>query len=300
MKSTIAACALLMLFSCAQPGSETKTNNRTDKNNIVLAAETEAFKPAFTGNYNRQTPAENPMGYYTGMFEAEEYDENQNIMWANRITISIDSVKEKTIYGHSIVAGNNRPFTGELKKNENGMTVIAKEPGDDKYDGVFTFTVSGDNLMISGTWSANDKTLGVTKRIYELNRREFKYDENVELPEFLQWEALYGTYDDETAKAEGLTKDVLKFNASNTLLKARDVENLFKGDLEVIRNAIYARHGYSFKNRKMRFLFDNYIEWYMPVSVDITNDLTAIEKRNIEIIKRYEAHAEKYYDVFGR
>jgi hypothetical protein len=38
----------------------------------------------------------------------------------------------------------------------------------------------------------------------------------------------------------------------------------------------------------------------MPVSVDVRHKLTAIEKQNIELIKRYEKHADKYYDEFSR
>jgi hypothetical protein len=74
---------------------------------------------------------------------------------------------------------------------------------------------------------------------------------------------------------------------------------MYKGDLEIIRNAIYARHGYSFKNRKMRYVFDQ-IDWYNPVHVDIRSDLTDLEKKNIDLLKRYEGHAVTYYDSFGR
>lgn len=88
-------------------------------------------------------------------------------------------------------------------------------------------------------------------------------------------------------------------NASLDLLKTGDVENRYKADLEVLRNAIYARHGYSFRNPRMRAVF-NYVEWYIPVSVDVTAQLTEIEKKNIALIKRYESHAGKYYDAFGR
>ncbi|MEL6924283.1 MAG: YARHG domain-containing protein, partial [Bacteroidota bacterium] len=87
--------------------------------------------------------------------------------------------------------------------------------------------------------------------------------------------------------------------ASVDKLTRADVENMHKGDLEVMRNAIYARHGYSFKNRKMRYVF-NYVDWYMPVSTDIRAQLTDIEKENIALLKRYEQHAERYYDSFGR
>ena len=78
-----------------------------------------------------------------------------------------------------------------------------------------------------------------------------------------------------------------------------DVENMHKGDLEVMRNSIYARHGYSFKNRKMRYVF-NHVDWYVPMFTDIRENLTTLEKENIALMKRYEQHAERYYDTFGR
>ena len=74
---------------------------------------------------------------------------------------------------------------------------------------------------------------------------------------------------------------------------------MYRRDLEVMRNAIYARHGYSFQNRQMRVIFDD-IDWYIPVSVDVTAELTELEKANIELLKRYENHAATYYDRFGR
>jgi len=74
---------------------------------------------------------------------------------------------------------------------------------------------------------------------------------------------------------------------------------MHKGDLEVIRNGIYARHGYSFQNRRNRYMFEQ-VDWYIPVSIDIRTELTDIEKKNIELLKRYEAYAETYYDDFGR
>jgi hypothetical protein len=38
----------------------------------------------------------------------------------------------------------------------------------------------------------------------------------------------------------------------------------------------------------------------MPVSLNVENELTEIEKKNIDLLKRYENHADKYYDEFGR
>ena len=140
----------------------------------------------------------------------------------------------------------------------------------------------------------------VTERSYSLEYRNYKYDPSADLPEEIVESPIYGTYNEETEKQEALTDDVLKLNASKKLLKTSEVENLYAGDLEVIRNTIYARHGYSFKNLRMRTLFDNSVYWYMPLSTDVTGQLTEIEKKNIALIKRYESHASRYYDVFGR
>ena len=95
------------------------------------------------------------------------------------------------------------------------------------------------------------------------------------------------------------TEVIYRINASNTLLKKKDVENLKKGDLTIIRNTIYARHGYSFKNRPLRVFFDAQ-SWYIPVHTNIKSDFTEIEKENIKLLLRYEKNAIEYYDYFGR
>ena len=73
----------------------------------------------------------------------------------------------------------------------------------------------------------------------------------------------------------------------------------YKTKLRVIRNMIYARHGYSFKNRPLRVFFDAQ-EWYIPVNTDIKKDLTEIEKKNIQLLLKFEKNAKEYYDYFGR
>lgn len=82
-------------------------------------------------------------------------------------------------------------------------------------------------------------------------------------------------------------------------MKKRDVENLKKGDLTIIRNTIYARHGYSFKNRPLRVFFDAQ-SWYVPVHSDIRANFSEIEKKNIQLLLSFEQNAAEYYDYFGR
>jgi len=98
---------------------------------------------------------------------------------------------------------------------------------------------------------------------------------------------------------ESATDLIFKINASNTLLTKQDVENLKRGDLYIIRNTIYARHGYSFRNRPLRVFFDRE-PWYIPVHNDIKKDLTDMEKENIKLLMKYEKNAKTYYDTFGR
>ncbi len=66
------------------------------------------------------------------------------------------------------------------------------------------------------------------------------------------------------------------------------LQNISKHDLKIMRNEIFARHGYIFKKNG---LMDNYFsqqEWYKPKYKNINEKLTQIEKTNIELIKKYE------------
>ena len=75
--------------------------------------------------------------------------------------------------------------------------------------------------------------------------------------------------------------------SSDRRLGRGDVANVNKSDLKVMRNEIFARHGYIFKSPDMRYHFQNE-PWYSPKYDDVTSFLTEIEKENIDLIKRYE------------
>jgi YARHG domain len=83
------------------------------------------------------------------------------------------------------------------------------------------------------------------------------------------------------------------------LLKAKDVENMMKEDLEFMRNEIFARHGFCFKKKNLRQQFEMQ-DWYVPNTTDIKGFLTDVEKKNIDLIKRYEKYADEYGDEYGR
>lgn len=188
----------------------------------------------------------------------------------NKITLLVTKVSGNAVSGRSIVGGNDRPFDGTYKFENSAYTVVANEPGDHKDDGVFKFTVdAGDPAKLQGTWKANDPKR--PEKSFTLERRQFEYRPNV------------GNWP----------------QASTRVLKVSDVENLAADELQMMRNEIFARHGYCFSKKELRQMFENEA-WYVPNTTDIKGYLTDVEKKNIALIKRYEKYAEEYGDEYGR
>lgn len=304
MKAFYFFMATALIASCS--GNKTTTNGSetpeaigeheqemaTEETGEAIEVETEeaeALPPADVMSY---------IGYYVGAFEADKYHGKYLYSHYNKINISIDSFSGSTLYGHSVVAGNDRPFSGPYVFSDGVLAADAREPGDDRYDGWFEFKIDEPGKL-EGKWTANDSKLTVYQRKYALQKTDFAYDPNSHIAD-VEWTQLYNGEEYEGPDGEFLTPDVSKFNPSVVALKAEDVENMYKGDLQVMRNSIYARHGYSFKTRKMRYIFDKFVEWYIPVSTDVRDEITELEWANIELLKRYEDHAEEYYDSFGR
>lgn len=243
--------AALFLFSCNNNKKEDPKENKPDS-------------LTHTGNNNTPppAPAENPLAKMLGSYVGSFGD--------NKITMLIIKAEGDSVLGRSIVGGNDRPFAGTFTENAGVYTITAKEPGDDKNDGVFTFYFKKDSAdQVSGSWKPNDSKK--PSKDYVLERKQFEYKADV------------GTYP----------------QASQRLLKIKDVENMYKEDLAYMRNEIFARHGYCFKKKDMRQMFEME-DWYVPNTVDIKGYLTDIEKKNIELIKRYEKYAEEYGDEYGR
>ncbi len=242
------AVASIALFSCNNEKKESGDNINT-----IIAKTDSIVKPIVAATIN-------VLGSYVGSFGR------------NKITLLITKATADSIAGRSIVGGNDRPFAGTVLKNGNSFIINAKEPGDDKDDGVFNFTIDTTNLeMLSGSWKPNKATATVKEKSFNLQRQAYKYVKDV------------GDYP----------------QASQRLLKAEDVENMVKEDLEFMRNEIFARHGYCFQKKNLRQQFEMQ-DWYVPNTIDIKNRLTDIEKKNIALIRKYEEYALVYGDDFGR
>ncbi|HUR97941.1 MAG TPA: YARHG domain-containing protein [Pyrinomonadaceae bacterium] len=188
----------------------------------------------------------------------------------NKITLLITKAGDGVVSGRTIVGGNDRPFDGTIALENGTYNIEAREPGDHKDDGAFSFHISAtDPTELTGTWKANNPKR--PEKSYTLERKTFSYRADV------------GNWPE----------------ASQRLLKTEDVENLPASELAFMRNEIFARHGYCFSRKELRQQFENE-SWYVPNTVDIKGLLTEIERKNIVLIKRYEKYAEEYGDEYGR
>lgn len=233
--------------------------NNNKKSEKAGVNKTDSAKTAEVNNQPVVNVLEKILGSFVGAFGD------------NKITLLITRAEGDSVLGRSIVGGNDRPFAGTFIKNDKIYNITAKEPGDHVDDGVFKFYINEDSIdLVKGSWKANDKNRPLAK-IYTLQRKKFEYRQDV------------GDYPE----------------ASQRLLKQKDVENMMKEDLLFMRNEIFARHGFCFKKKDLRQQFEMQ-DWYVPNTVDIKGFLTDIEKKNIALIKRYEKYADDYGDEYGR
>lgn len=66
-----------------------------------------------------------------------------------------------------------------------------------------------------------------------------------------------------------------------------DIAGKSKSELRIMRNYIYAVHGYKFKSPDLQQYFGQF-SWYTPRYADVNNQLNSIERYNIQFIQGYE------------
>lgn len=290
--------AITMLATLSACNNENKKTSANVDTNSVVAHESTEHKDLY--------------GMWVGDFEPVDVKEGAPDVQTNKITIIIKSITEgNDVLGQSIVAGNNRPLKGKLTSLNDNLKFVLDEPGDDKYDGRFEFEFKDDALI--GTWNSYKNTLYVTKRSFTLIKKSFVYNANLMLSANGDYTDYYGkqtkaVIDTIDGKAtEIFTEDfyrtasnaVYELNASTDNLTEAELKKLSKLDLQILRNTIFARHGYTFKKKNYRQFF-NPVDWYVPISSNIDGQLTALEKKNIALLQKFEKYAEDNYDTFGR
>ena len=263
---------------------------------------------------------EDLLGYWVGDFNANLSDEEMDTIYGNekysnlitrKITFSIDEIKGDSIIGHSISAGNISPFKGVLFENSSGFTMQVDEFKKTKTDGNFSIQIKKTDSVMKGNWEAyKPSELMIYKRNFGLKKKLFVYNKEATLNNtFYNTDkskniTITDTIDNEVEVYEdteyfSTTQKLFEKNASSEELTSDFVSNLSKADIFILRNSIFARHGFAFRDKQLRMYFEQFY-WYMPVFGDVKDELTELEKKNIDLLLRYEQNAEEYYDTFGR
>ena len=76
--------------------------------------------------------------------------------------------------------------------------------------------------------------------------------------------------------------------ASTKLLTHDELKSYSKYDLKIMRNEIFARHGYIFRKGGEMEKYFKQTDWYIGKYTNVNNLLTDIELRNIKLIQQYE------------
>jgi hypothetical protein len=106
-----------------------------------------------------------PIGTWTGKFDKET------------ILLVIESNADGVATGFNEVGGNRRVLTGTCIEEAEYFTMVMKEPGDHKWDGVFTFTIDKDHKGANGSWTMNK---GSMETAFNLEKDESSSMEKVD------------------------------------------------------------------------------------------------------------------------
>ena len=66
-----------------------------------------------------------------------------------------------------------------------------------------------------------------------------------------------------------------------------DLAGKSKSDIKIMRNTIFAMHGYIFKTEDMKEYFSKQ-SWYKPQKDNVNSELSSIENQNIQFLKSHE------------
>ena len=137
---------IIIIFSCQQQSSTTQVQSKiTDSSKLYI--------PAYSVNKFE--------GTYSGSF-GDGY-----------MTLVLNYVNGKNASGFNIHKGNRRNINGELQPAAAGYQFTMKEPGDNPYDGIFTFTIDTVNFTISGQWDPFDSSK-TKARSFTLQKQKIK------------------------------------------------------------------------------------------------------------------------------
>lgn len=178
-----------------------------------------------------------------------------------RIGVFIESIQQGKVTGYSLLGATRQGFKGTVKADgANTYKLQLTETGSPATAGIFELTLDISSNTVEGTWQSSQAN--VKPKFFSLSKQQCSYRPNA------------GDYPE----------------SSTRLLKDSDLQ-VSRQQLQFMRNEIFARHNYSFSNKEVAAYYAE-ADWYIPCSLDVSSQLTKIEKENIRRIQLMEPYAE--------
>lgn len=121
------------------------------------------------------------------------------------------------------------------------------------------------------------------------NLSDFKYYSNLNPKNANSNTKENNDYSSKNTPANSVENEYLISDSDTRLLSEKELSSYSKDDLAIIRNEIFARHGYVFQTEPFVGYF-NSKSWYKPNSnfKGTLNELNSVEKANVELIQKLE------------
>ena len=199
------------------------------------------------------------------------------------------------IYDGSFKYGEKEGFWREI---ENGVESKGKYKGGKRFgpweETTALAQVKGSyvNGKRDGFWEARYDDASY-KGYYKNDEKDGVWDENGEKIRYKNGKVVSESNNKEQPKetftnsSHPVIGEALFENLSKHRLSGSDLSSFAKSELRILRNSIFAKHGYIFKSEDLKMYFSQF-EWYKPEFNNVNHKLNSVEKENIKILKQAE------------
>ncbi|MDD7299222.1 YARHG domain-containing protein [Fibrobacter intestinalis] len=177
-----------------------------------------------------------------------------------------------------------------------GSYVNGKRDGfwEESYGGMGTYKGNYKNGKKDGIWEElYEGEGGFCKGNYKNDEKDGVWDENGEKIRYKNGKVVSESNNKEQPKetftnsSHPVIGEALFENLSKHRLSGSDLSSYTKSELRILRNSIFAKHGYIFKSEDLKMYFSQF-EWYKPEFNNVNHKLNSVEKENIKILKQAE------------
>ncbi len=278
MKALSTTLIVIVFFaaSCSKPGSGQSDTDSTSASTGTTPAIREA---SLNPEQRKRIETEIFLSLHNGLIDDEDWDESQDaahpFAYLEEFRVDGNSVYYKLLRhnGPDAVEIYNAEVPDEDVRYMNVVDTLIAE---------FTFIAYEDT-----PWDGTNKKVKIAANGDVVFRNDFNLHPIYGTPTFEPTN--YPIQDILVDLNAPLTvpREQLYAKARVADLEESDIAGLTKDELGYLRNEIFARHGHIFKTEKMNNYFGK-MSWYYGFEDDGATLMNAIEKRNVDFIKKRE------------